>query len=326
MIRVLITSASRKVWLIKAFQRALSEEGGGEVMAVDSDPKSAALYVADKGYLVPLGLGEDFLRAILGICQKHAVKLVVPTRDEELSVLAAAKPRLQDIHVTVMASDPDVIEVCQDKRLFVEFCLENGFSVPKTYKAADIETISEFPIFVKERFGKGSKRTFVAESRKDLAYLLGRLKDPIIQEYINAMEYTVDLFADFSGEVISVVPRERLSVFGGETFVGRTRKNWEIIRASICLARRLKLKGHNTIQCFLHHGVVKLIEVNPRYGGGANLSFSAGAFTPLYLIRLLQGKPLKPAIGEFEEGCTMLRYTQDIFTREPEMSQVERLS
>ena len=37
---VLITSASRKVWLVRAFQRAVEAEGGGLVIAVDASPYS----------------------------------------------------------------------------------------------------------------------------------------------------------------------------------------------------------------------------------------------------------------------------------------------
>lgn len=319
---VLITSASRKVVLIKAFQRALSEEGGGQVIAIDASPMSAALHFADKGYIVPPGSGESFLAAVQTLCQRHDIRLLIPTRDEELPFFAGARQMLQSIGVTVMVPDLDVVKICQDKRLFIEFCLEHGFSVPKTYAAT--EAIPEFPLFVKERFGKGSKRIFLVKSRSDLDYLLQRLKEPIIQQYIQAPEYTVDLFADFSGEVLAVVPRERLTVFGGESFVGRTHKNWNIIHEAIRLAKALGLIGHNTIQCFWHDGKVKFIEVNPRYGGGANLGFAAGAFTPRVLVRLVLGREIRPAIGEFEDGYIMLRYTEDLFLSEQGVNQIER--
>ncbi|MBC7261122.1 MAG: ATP-grasp domain-containing protein, partial [Chloroflexi bacterium] len=187
------------------------------------------------------------------------------------------------------------------------------------------ENITEFPVFVKERFGKGSKWAFRVEFQQDLDYLLLRLNEPIIQEYVEAPEYTVDLFADFSGRVLTVVPRERLSIFGGESFIGRTCKNWDIIHEAIRLARALRLIGHNTIQCFWHEGRVKFIEVNPRYGGAASLAFAAGAFTPRLLLRLVMGKEVKPAIGEFEDGYLMLRYTEDLFLDEQGVNRIERL-
>ena len=105
---VLITSVSRKVSLVKAFSRALSEEGGGKVIAIDASPKSAALYFADKAYIVPAGLGEEFLGVVQNICIKHEIKLLVPTRDEELPFFAEERERLNDIGVCVMVSSSDV--------------------------------------------------------------------------------------------------------------------------------------------------------------------------------------------------------------------------
>lgn len=316
---ILITSASRKVGLIKAFQRALTEEEGGQVIAVDASPRSAALYFADKSFIVPAGLDDKFSDGIKNICRENDIKLIIPTRDEELPFFAARKDDLRKQGITVMVPDLGVVETCRDKRLFIDFCMKNEFAVPKTYNTSELDKVTDFPIFIKERFGKGSRNIFLIKSRSELELVLKMMDDPIIQGHIDAKEYTVDLFADLFGNVISVVPRERISILGGESFVGKTQKEWNIITESIRLARALGLTGHNTIQCFLHDGSVKFIEVNPRYGGGANLGFAAGAFTPRYLIRVILGKEVRPEIGQFEDGYLMLRYTEDIFLSEQEV-------
>ena len=64
---ILITSASRKVALVKAFQLALSKESEGKVIAADASPESAALYFTDKYYITPQGLGTDFKEYIYHI-------------------------------------------------------------------------------------------------------------------------------------------------------------------------------------------------------------------------------------------------------------------
>lgn len=316
---ILITSASRKVGLIKAFQRALTEEDGGQVIAVDASPRSAALYFADKSFIVPQGLDGKFFDSIKNICRENDVELIIPTRDEELPFFAARKNDLRKLGITVMVPDLGVVETCRDKRRFIDFCMKNKFAIPRTYNISELDKVTDFPIFIKERFGKGSKNIFLVKSRSELELVLKKMDNPIIQEHIDAKEYTVDLFADFSGNVISVVPRERISILGGESFVGKTQKEWNIITESIRLAKALGLTGHNTIQCFLHDGSVKFIEVNPRYGGGANLGFAAGAFTPRYLIRVILGKDVRPEIGQFEDGYLMLRYTEDIFLSDQEV-------
>jgi len=323
---ILITSASRKVPLVKAFQRALSDGGGGRVIGIDANPRSAALYVADKSYVIPSGTGKKFIKTVQDICRKHDVRLIVPTRDEELPIFATEKDSFQDMGVTVMVPDPSVVQICQDKHLFIDFCVSNGFFVPKTYSRDDLFPVPELPLFIRGRFGKGSNTAFRADTLEELEYLLKKIDDPVIQECIDADEYTIDLFADFEGNIISVVPRKRLLIFGGESFVGMTSKNWTLINEAIRLAKTLKLTGHNTIQCFLQGDKVLFIEVNPRYGGGANLGFASGAFTPRYLVQIVAEKSLSPCIGEFKDQYLMLRYTEDLFLEEKEVQKIEFFS
>ena len=319
---VLITSASRKVPLVKAFQRALTQEGSGKVIAIDANPRSAALYVADESYIIPRGTGKDFIKTVQNICRKHDVRLVVPTRDEELLIFAAERNSFLDLGITVMVPDLSVVQTCQDKHLFVDFCVNNGFYVPKTYSKEELFPVPKLPLFIRGRFGKGSTTAFRADTPDELEYLLKKIDEPVIQECIDADEYTIDLFADFKGNVISVVPRKRLLIFGGESFVGITSKNWILINEAIRLAKALNLTGHNTIQCFLKDDKVLFIEVNPRYGGGANLGFASGAFTPRYLVQMTVGKSLSPCIGEFKDQYLMLRYTDDIFLEEKEVQRI----
>ncbi len=118
---------------------------------------------------------------------------------------------------------------------------------------------------------------------------------------------------DFSGQVISAVPRERLYVFGGESFVSKTAKHPILIEESVRLAINLDLVGHNTIQAFFAEDTVKFIEVNPRFGGAAHLGFVAGAPSPLFLIKLMKGDTLEARVGDFQENLVMMRYTEDLF-------------
>jgi carbamoyl-phosphate synthase large subunit len=310
---VLLSSASRHVNLVRAFQQALKREGGGKVIAVDASPRAAALYFADECYLVPQSDSPEFLDVMLRLCRKREVKLLVPSRDEELPFFAEHKAKFAAAGTTVMVAGGNAIKICQDKQLFIQFCRDNGFAVPETYGEKEFKTSTAFPLFVKPRYGKGGRQTTRIDSPAELELALKNARDAIVQKFIGSPEYTIDLFADFSGRVISVVPRERLLVFGGESFVSRTSKNPHLMQESVRLAEKLQLIGHNTIQCFLSDDKVDFIEVNPRFGGGANLGFAAGAPTPLYLVQLLKGKKLAPQIGKFKDNFYMLRYTEDKF-------------
>jgi len=316
---VLITSASRKVTLVKHFQNALVSEGEGEVVAVDTSPLAPALYFADDHYLVPKSDKRNFIEVMLRLCQDKEIKALIPTRDEELPLFASHKRQFAEIGTFVMVPELETVAICQDKKRFMEFCVEKGFKSPRLIEPDQFES-EKFPLFVKPRYGKGSKGIAQADSFEDLGYLLKHVEDPIIQEYVDALEFTVDLFADFEGRIISVIPRQRMYVFGGESFITKTMKQPLIIEESSRLAEELKLIGHNTIQCFLDGGTVKFIEVNPRYGGGSHLGFAAGASTPLFLVKLLHGRPVEP-ITDFKNDYLMLRYTDDLFRYQADLTQ-----
>lgn len=317
---VLITSASRKVSLVRAFQEALDREGGGMVIPADVSPYSAALYESPLRLIVPPSDDGHFISTLLDLCRKHQVKLLVPTRDEELPVFAARRQDFAQNGIVVMVGSPTTIELCRDKKRFLDFCRRENLCVPEEYSPADVKRrLDLFPVFVRDRVGKGGRKAFRVNNPEQLEQILEQLEEPIIQECVEAPEYTVDLFSDFNGRVISVVPRRRLKVFGGESFVGKTFYHERIINECCRLARKLSLVGHNTIQLFFDGTQVKFIEVNPRYGGGASLGFAAGAHTPTYLVRLVKGLPVEPCIGEFKRDLVMLRYTRDRFLEESEL-------
>lgn len=322
---VLITSASRKVWLVKAFQKAIKHEGEGNVVAVDIDPFSAALYHSNVAYLVPKSSDNIFITTMLKLCNKEKIDIIVPTRDEELLLFAENRDKFEKKGTKIMVSNPDTIRICNDKLKFVKFCQKNKFSIPKTFTKDQIKQKKlNFPLFIRDRFGKGSKKAFKVENKNKLDYILKQIKNPIVQECYQGTEYTVDLFADFYGNIISVIPRKRNYVFCGESYISQTYKNYQIINDSIKLAKKLHLIGHNTIQCFFDNDKTIFIEVNPRYGGGAHLGFAAGANTPLYLIQLINNKDIKPKIGKFRDSLIMLRYTKDIFINEKVAKSVKK--
>ncbi len=312
MLNVLITSASRKVSLVRAFQTALRREGGGAVVACDASAHAAALYVADRGHRVRRLEAPDFEDRLMALCAEEEIGLLVPTRDGELPWFAARRERLRDAGVRVLAPTPEVVERCADKLAFVRFCRRAGFAVPATFEPPlPAPTELPYPLFVRPRRGKGSGGAGPVTTPAALATRLAEDGDLLVQEVIEAPELTIDLAADFEGRVLSVVPRLRLVTFGGESFVGRTVDDPEVVTAAAGLARELGLVGHNTLQCFRDRGAVRFIEVNPRYGGGAALGIAAGADTPRMMVRLALGRPVDPMSG-YEVGLTMLRHTEDL--------------
>jgi carbamoyl-phosphate synthase large subunit len=311
-VNVLITSASRKVGLVRSFQSALSRKGGGRVIAVDASPYASALYVADRRYLVPPSDAPEFIDEVARLCKVESVSLLIPTRDEELSLFAEVRERFLSDGVRVMVPSADTVKTCSDKLRFLTFCAQHDFTVPRTFERNEWKT-AEFPLFLKPRFGKGGQNARRVECEQELHFVV---KDPeqwVVQECVTWPEVTIDLLADFGGRVISVVPRLRRLVISGESYVGETIDSRNLIPEASRLAAELGLVGHNTIQCFWNSDVAKFIEVNPRFGGAASLSRAAGADSATALVRMVSGDKLPQQLGEFQKNLFMLRFSEDLF-------------
>lgn len=309
MINILITSASRKVNLVQTFRTAL-EKIGGQVVAVDTNLLSPALYLADHYQCVPSSDDPRFIADLIILCKAFKITAIVPTRDEELLLFSKHQDVFDKENIKLIVSAHEKILICQDKALFHRFCLKNAFKVPHLYDANSVES---YPVFIKPRVGKGSSGLCVAKDSSQLETFVHQNPDCLIQDYIDAPEYTVDVFADFSGQIISAIPRQRVKVISGESYITRTENNPFIISETCQMVSSLGLIGHITVQCFLKNDQVIFIEINPRFGGAAHLGFVAGANTPDYIIRLLQGEILTPHIGVFQDNITMLRFTEDLF-------------
>ena len=318
---VAILSAARKVWLVQAFQRALAATGGGRVWALDCNPLAAALQAADAAELSPRSDAPDYLDWLLRWCRREQISLVVPTRDAELELLAGAAERFLDAGVCVVVSPAKAVALCRDKRRFGEFCRDRGFATPAEF---EVNAVPAFPVFVKPRSGqagRGAQRIGTGEE------LSRRGFDPereILQEFVSDPEFTIDVFIDWNGRLLSAVPRERVRVVDGESVVGRTVRNDELADTAGRLALALGLRAHVTVQAFRAPGRIRFIEVNPRFGGGAALGFVAGCPTPEWLVRQVRGETVEPRIGGYEAGLWLFRHSADLFRRDVEVKPCAR--
>lgn len=304
---VLISSAGRKVWLVRAFQEALG--GTGRVFAADTSPNAAALHVADGRIIVPPSDQAAFVPTLLEFCRANEVRLLIPTRDGELELFARHAPEFEAVGVRVVVSPPEAIQVCQDKRRFHHFCVEHGFGMPALLEAP---TVDDLPVFVRPRRGSGGAGARIVRRPADLAELPD---DIICSEVVDAPEFTIDVFMDRTGRSISAVPRHRVQVAAGESQVTRTVEDPELAGRATELCSALGIVGPATVQAFRRGGQILFIEVNPRFGGASALSFAAGAPTPAWLVSEAAGEVLPSRLGDYERDLTLLRYGCDLFVR-----------
>jgi carbamoylphosphate synthase large subunit len=97
-----------------------------------------------------------------------------------------------------------------------------------------------------------------------------KIEDYIVQPFVSGHEYTIDIFCDWNGDPISIVPRERLQVRAGEVLKTQIYMDLVMIQEMKTLCKAFKPCGPMTVQLIRDDkGIDWYIEINPRFGGGA---------------------------------------------------------
>lgn len=296
MSNVLILSAGRRVELVERFKNAYQRLGiSAKVVAADLSLTAPAMYFADVRYQIPRIGADGYFDAIIDICKKEKIALIVPTIDTELLPLSEKKEYIENqTGAKILLSDSRVVSICRDKNSTQKFFEENGFGVPRQIRDTDIlDGNFSFPLFIKPKDGSSSINTFKVNNADELDFFRNYIKEPLIQEFIEGTEFSVDVFCDFDANPITIVPRVRMATRSGEISKGKITKDKEIIADIKRLLSVLRPIGHITVQCMKTAKGIKYIEINPRFGGGAPMSIDAGADSCEYLYRLLNGEKLE---------------------------------
>src|SRR4030042_1219344 len=115
---ILITSAGRRVSLVRAFKKELVRYfPDGKIFTVDMKPElSSACRISDKYFQVPAVTDKSYREKLTGICKNNDVKIIVPTIDTELFVLAENRDSFLKEGIKPIISAIDVVMMCRDKR------------------------------------------------------------------------------------------------------------------------------------------------------------------------------------------------------------------
>jgi len=317
-LNVLFTCIGRRVSLLESFRRAAKQlKINASLLGTDTTELSPALQLCDQRFGVKSTTHADYIKQLLSIVKANKVKLLVPTVDLDLKRLAQNKSKFATLGCRVLVSNPEVIDICQDKRKTYRFLVKNGFDTALTMsvRSALSKKNIEWPCFLKPWDGYAGRGNAVVNNRKELLFYAKSIPNTICQELVEGTEYTCDVYVDFGMKVRCVVPRKRIEVRAGEVSKGQVSKNARIMSEAVTLVEKLGAgPGVITLQLFLtSDGKIKYIEINPRFGGGAPLSIKAGADFPKWILHeLAGGKPNIRSDG-FKDGLIMLRYDSEVW-------------
>jgi len=229
------------------------------------------------GDFLPIYIGPDFDSIEFDYLLDKAIDecsnvLFIPFMDSAcraLSKWAQSRGEFQGF-----AGTPDS-SLLSDK-LFLQTTLPLfGFSTPQFTGESEM-------VIVKPRFGFGSRDLQVMQT--SAFEILGDNWDSswVVQDFIPGPEVSVDVYVTKLNEFVAI-SRDRIRVSEGEVLETRTRDldSFELNLVET-LVTSMRIRGPINIQLI---GDEKLVlEVNPRFSGGATASIAAGWNAPAWLI------------------------------------------
>jgi carbamoyl-phosphate synthase large subunit len=228
------------------------------------------------------------------------------------TILAAEFKLKTKTNCFIPVSTPDLCKIFFDKQLTYDWSISNKVQVP-TSKL-------QFPMIAKPIHGSASAGIYVLQNQEEYKNFFSRknISEYNVQKFIDGIEYSVDVYVSLNNQkVISVVPRIRLEVLGGESIKSQTIKDLELIYLSETVALKSGLVGPLVIQFIKDKitGVIYLMEINPRFGGAVLCSIGAGVDFPGYVIDDMLGIELKENQNKWTENMLMVRRFSEYFIK-----------
>lgn len=278
-----------------------------KIVASDSNPISAGFFMSDAHEVLPEIDSKLYITRLFEIVEKHKIEILMPSSGYDIYQYSENKEKLLKLGALPVVSDKKTMERCRDKMQTFKY-LSKKFDLPFT--TLDYKKTSRFPLMAKPRYGKGSKGIVKIDNEKELKYIQIKKDNLIFQEYLPGTEYTIDVLSDLECEPIIAVPRIRLETKAGISTMGKIVKDENISDTCKSIAKYLKIRGPCCIQMKeSEEGILKIVEVNPRLGGGTFFTTLAGANFPAMILDMVYGKKLKiPKISEI----TIVRYFEEI--------------
>jgi len=319
--RIIISSAGRRVYLVHWFRQALLEAGvAGDVVVLDHDRRAPAAAAADGFRPMPPYSSGEYAEQLLRTVDELRPDLFLSLNDHELTALSRGLgERLRERGVVAPFLDEASHRAVADKLHMSRVLGRLGIPTPRTVLLSDTDAVHDLlesapAVILKDRWGSGSSglRRCAAEqlcrwsatgsTRSDDRALAG--DELIVQPDLGGTEYGVDIVAPVrGGPVAAVLARRKLSMRHGETASAVSVDSSPFTGLADTLAAALGIRGTVDVDLLVSdEGVASVIDVNPRFGGGYPFSHVAGADVPHFCVASTMGFAPRPRWNDYRIG------------------------
>ena len=285
-------------------------EKGYETIMVNSNPETVSTDwdTSDKLYFEPLTLEH-----VLEIVQREQpVGVIVQLGGQ--TPLKLTRP-LEAAGVTILGTSPDSIDSAEDRRRFEKIARDLGVAQPPNGTATSVDGAVEaatrigYPVLVRPSYVLGGRAMEIVYDEPTLREYFTRAarvsedRPVLIDSFLeDAYEFDVDAISDgrqvvigavmhhiedagiHSGDSACVLPPQSLSEANGR----------EMREHTVAFAKALGVVGLINVQYAIQHGIVYVLEVNPRASRTVPfVSKTIGVPLASYAARVMLGETLE---------------------------------
>lgn len=329
-INVLITAAGNV--FMPGTTACLKKNGERNIHLVGADlnKDDTILQMCDAVYQVPRGNDPSYVDALLEICKKEKIDVLLPIMSVELNTLAENRERFTAIGTKVSVSDAEALYVANNKYRLFDYMKDNSipcahyFAVHNSKELQDAAAKLGYPdnrVCVKATEGSGSRGFRILDEyqprfdafmndkpssgiirMQELLSIIGEadvFPELIVMEYLPGAEYSVDLLAD-KGKSLVTCCRKSLRMENSIMLEAEIVENKAVIDLCEQTTKLLRLDGNIGFDVRERaDGTPVIMECNPRITAGVPFFAIAGVNLPYLCIKKLLGEEMPVAIPKF---------------------------
>lgn len=300
------------------------------VVAACVSPLSAGLYGVDRAYVSPYADDDEFIGWLLGVCEHERVDVVLSGVEPVLVRLAADTELIrQRTGAVVIVSEPEKLEIGDDKLLTASWLAAHGFNAPASVDASDAAGVAAlvqrlgYPLIAKPRRGNAARGVAEVRGDDELEHLR-RQPGYLIQESLGCpdREYTVGCFSDRDGEVRGAMVIHR-GLQEGTTVWARATEHPEVAAEATRIVAELRPRGPCNVQLRLADRGPVCFELNVRFSGTTPIRARLGFNDVEAAVRhYALGEPATD-LAAVTEGVA-LRYWNELYVEPAAVAELER--
>jgi D-aspartate ligase len=262
----------------------------------------------------------DFL---LNFLKEQDVSVLFPVGDL-MTDLIAKNQKLFSEHTKFILPPYEIFVQGRDKILTLKAAVKAGCPIPQTWYPHEqgLEAVAEvccYPNLIKPAISVGSRGLVLCKTKQQLLDNFEKNQKNydrcFVQEFVpqTGLQYKVDAIFDQFQNLLAGVVYAKLRYYpadGGSSVLNKTEKRPDILASALKVMKELKWLGFCDFDFITdpRDGIVKLMEINPRYPESYRATVAAGVDMTKIIYQLAKGQNPQPQLDYLEN-----RYTRFLF-------------